>query len=763
MQVLKSYKTHATLIAGSESPEAMDLASVDGKRSEATAGNSAHRTKLEEELLKLRAEVKELQGPNDLDTCVPYRDQSFHSNNASLAPEAEDVTTLMKTADVNESSANSERRVGALSLSASTNIGTLMGSALAKSRVVQALIYLTAFGGIVFVLVARATHLGAYDEDEHRRLGAGASPLLVHIAFAITCSGMMAFFMNLLRLPLLLGYLFGGVLVGPVLLDIIHSHSDIEDMSRLGQLFLLFMIGVEMDVTQLFNCSRQAFCTGFLQFPACAALNAGVVVLLQFTGLSFGSGDYAATYVGVTCSISSSMIVLAMLSEHGEMDTIQGEFTFGILIFQDVWALAALAVQPELTSHSVSLKVMALVAGLIIVALLYAKYVMPAVFTFTSKSVELMLIIALAWCFFMCCLATLPFVGLSMELAALASGVALATFPYSDEFNAKIKYIRDFFVTLFYVGLGTQVLVPTWQAVAKGLLVAAIVFLVRWIGLFGIALLLGSGERLATLATINLSQVGSVGLVILSLGVKHGHIDQETFTIVMWAFAILAVTSTLMMKHNYTLYGWLVKGRRKIFGYVIRGDTRDLHEEGGNHVERNIVLIGFHTIAAMLVSHLEHHKPELLAKLHVIDFHEHIMPELRRKGITCTYGDISVPEALQRAHHSNVALVISTIPDSMLRGISNSELLTISKQVWPKADVIVTAEYPREVQMFYQLGADYVLRMAKLAAERLHNLIADHCAHAVHHQHATEETTLTEIFDKYKDREKDRNMRNIHV
>merc|ERR1719222_532201 len=106
---------------------------------------------------------------------------------------------------------------------------------------------------------------------------------------------------------------------------------------------------------------------------------------------------------------------------------------------------------------------------------------MPAVFMISSKSVELMLIVALAWCFFMCCLATLPFIGLSMELAALISGVALATFPYSAEFNGKIKYIRDFFITPFFVGLGMQIPLPTPSAIGTALTVAIVVLVVRWL------------------------------------------------------------------------------------------------------------------------------------------------------------------------------------------------------------------------------------------------------------------------------------------
>merc|ERR1740123_2807406 len=191
------------------------------------------------------------------------------------------------------------------------------------------------------------------------------------------------------------------------------------------------------------------------------------------------------------------MIVAKLLGEKMELDSKPGRLTIGILIFQDIWAIIVLAIQPDMANPKILglLKTFALIFGLIIVALLYAKFVMPAIFVYTSRSIELMLIISLAWCFFMCCLATLPFIGLSMELAALISGVALATFPYSAEFIGKIKYIRDFFITLFFVGLGMQIPVPTVEAVGKAALVALVVVLFRWLGIFGVAMILRSGHR----------------------------------------------------------------------------------------------------------------------------------------------------------------------------------------------------------------------------------------------------------------------------
>jgi len=155
----------------------------------------------------------------------------------------------------------------------------------------------------------------------------------------------------------------------------------------------------------------------------------------------------------------------------------------------------------------------------------------------------------------------------------------------------------------------------------------------------------------------------------------------------------------------------------------------------------------------MLIAHWEHFHPALLRKVHVIDFHEDITNQLLKKGISCTVGDISSAEVIAKAHPYEAHLVICSIPDTMLRGVTNQELLKISKEVWPKADVIVTADNQGQVHLLYEAGADYVLRMAKLCAERLHELIIDHSCHAVHHHHhqdAGRSSRSFNVFEQYK-------------
>ena len=172
-------------------------------------------------------------------------------------------------------------------------------------------------------------------------------------------------------------------------------------------------------------------------------------------------------YLAVACSLSSTLIVVKILSDKMEMDTITSRITLGILVLQDLWAIGFLALQPDLTN----LKVMALIlsAGkasvLVFCSWCCARFGLPIIFLKAAKRPELMLILAMAWCFAVCSLA--DFLGLSLEMGALIAGVSIASFPYKLDVAAKISSLRDFFITLFFVGLGLQITMPTSKSIAQ--------------------------------------------------------------------------------------------------------------------------------------------------------------------------------------------------------------------------------------------------------------------------------------------------------
>jgi len=580
-----------------------------------------------------------------------------------------------------------------------------------------------------------------------RRLSGEVSELLSNIAFCLTSCGFVAFFVGVLKQPLILGYLLGGVLVGPNLgLDLVHSHDNVAEIANLGLVFLLFMIGLELDVHEILRMGRVVLLTGFFQFPVCFGAQYLIFSGLGLLGLSFGTGEYANMYVALVCAISSTMIVVKLLSEKGETDRPNGRLTVGILIFQDIWAMVFLAIQPNLAKPDLLTlcKQFGMIAALIVLALLYAKFVMPAILFFASRSVELMLVLSLSWCFFMGVTANLPWVGVGMELAALIAGVALATFPYSAEFNGKIKYIRDFFITLFFASLGMQIPMPSVLPIVTAILIALVVMLLRWVGIFALVYMLGGTARLGILATLNLSQISEFALVICSLGINKGHIDVKTLEIIIWVFMFLSVLSSNIINYNHEIFKIMAWLSRKVSKKGIDDST----EEHAHEDERDILLLGFHRIASMLVAEFEHHHPQLLKKLQVVEFNQAIKEPLLRRGIKFTYGDFSSPDVLEHCFHGEPKIIISTTPDTMLQGTTNMRILQVVQGVWPKAHVIVTADNPRQAAELYEMGAHYVLRSAKLCAERLFELLNKYETDAGM-------SDLKRRFDRYKRREND--------
>ncbi|CAK0881758.1 unnamed protein product [Prorocentrum cordatum] len=621
----------------------------------------------------------------------------------------------------------------------------MSGSALTKTRPVQAAIYLAALAGVLFTLMAKSTHLGESDSesDLRRRLGGDAPPLMTYIAYALLCAGMLAMAINFIKQPLILGYLLGGVAVGPHALNIIHDHEDISTLSSLGLIFLLFMVGLELNVQELLKMGKVVLLTGALQFPICAGLHICIFMGLGAAGISFGEGDMATTYAGIVCGISSTMIVVKGLSVKCDTDSAPGRLTIGILIFQDIWAIVILAIQPSLDTPDIViiLKTFGMIAVLLAVAMLYAKIVMPAVLYSSSRNVELMLVLSLAWCFFVGCVATLPFVGLSFELASLIAGVALAAFPYSAEFNGKIKYIRDFFITLFFVGLGMQIPPPTFVAVGTGVLIAAVVLVCRWIGIYSVVRLLGGRGNLAGVATINLSQISEFALVICSLGMQFGHIQDDTLTIIIWTFAVLAVASSYFIDNNRAIWSRISGCASRLrHRQGVGAATPDDHED---HHEHDILLLGFHKVAAGLLAAMLASDPQLIRRVHVVDCDEELLASLKARGIKASYGDISSADVLEHVHHGEARLVISTISDSLLQDVTNMKILKIGQQLWPEARCIMTAETTRQADSLYKHGAAYVLRVEKLCAEHLEHLIKEHCSTAA-------SSELDEAFESFR-------------
>ena len=533
--------------------------------------------------------------------------------------------------------------------------------------------------------------------------------LLGSVGIAISVAAILAFIGHRLRQPLLLAYLLAGVLIGPKIgLGIVNDEASIQTVSEIGLILLLFIIGLELDLKKLLTAGRPVLVTGILQFPLCVAL--GLLFFAPF-GLSMRGGDFSLLYVAVCLALSSTMIVVKLLYDKFELDTLPGRITLGVLIFQDIWAIVVLGVQPNLRNPEVGKVLLSLGSGVLLVGatLLISKTVLPRVFRSVAKLPELVLIGSLAWCFIVCAAAS--GVGLSREMGALIAGISISTFPYNMDVIAKVVSIRDFFVTLFFVALGMQIPMPSMGVVALALVASLFLVASRFGVVFPILRALRQGHRTSLLPSINLAQMSEFSMVIAAIGLAYGHIDVKTSALLIFVFAITSVASTYLIGYSHPLQSvlarWLAKASIRDLGHADAGGRA-----GHAHADKDVVLLGFFTDASALVHEYEMGEtPQaqaMLERLLVIDFNPDVHAELSRRGIACRYGDVANMDTLHHAGVHAPKLVVSTIPDAILKGTSNARLLQLVRRLWPDAKVIVTASGPKSALHLYDAGADFV-------------------------------------------------------
>lgn len=548
--------------------------------------------------------------------------------------------------------------------------------------------------------------------------GGGPAPLVGEIAVCFVAAAVLTLVCEKLRLPSIAGFIFAGLLIGPVGLGLIHDRDVIETIAGLGLTLLLFLIGLEIDLRALMASGRTLVVTGLAQVPLSIALAFGAFTLLGSLELSFMGSTYAALYLALASAFSSTLLVVKVLHDRLQMDTVDGRLCLGLLIFQDIWAIVLLAIQPNLEDPAVGpiLGTFGGVALVIGVAAVATRFLLPAAFRTVAKSPELVVTLALGWCFGLGIFAVslgpwshalhLPVEpAVSMELGALVAGASIATFPYAHEVVAKVGNLRDFFITLFFVALGMSIPIPDGMAVIIGaLMLAAVMMALRY--LVFLPLLYGTGldRRHATTTSTKLAQVSEFALVIAYLGLALGHIDASLVSVVIFSFVVTAILTPSLFTYADELYhraGPLLR----LFGLREGGgDAPALDEESAPR----LVLLGFHRLASSLLHDLRRTHPEILPDTLVIDFNVALHDRIRTTGARVMYGDIANPATLQHSGLADADVIVSTIPDDLLRGITNLELARQLRRLAPKARIVVQAVRFVDVDRMYEAGADYV-------------------------------------------------------
>lgn len=541
--------------------------------------------------------------------------------------------------------------------------------------------------------------------------------LVGDLAICIVAAWILGVVAQRFRQPLLLAYLAAGFIVGPAGLKIVHAKESIGTISEIGLILLLFLIGLEIDLKKILSAGRLIILTSLAQIFGSVLLG---ILFFRTLGFPLGNGRLDALYLGLAIALSSTVIIVKLLYEARELDTLQGRITLGVLVLQDLVAILFLAIQPNLTHPSAAILFSSIAKVILLVALAFAasRYALPPIFRSVARLPELVLVGAIAWCFLIA--GTAAAIELSREMGALIAGVAISTFPYTLDIAAKLTSLRDFFVTLFFVSLGMAVPLPTTKLLEWALLISAFVFATRFMTVFPTLHWMRQGFRSSLLPALNLSQISELSLVILALGASFGHIGAEAQGVIAYAFVFLGILSTYAIAASENLL-------RALSPILVKCGLRD---QGGETVfarktasDPKIYILGFFWTASSLVEEISRHSPHLLSQLLVIDYNPNVNQELRRRRIPVVYGDITQRDTLIHAGIEEAEVIVCSLPNSILRGATNLKLLQQLRDLNKTARIIMHAELFSDVPKLYAAGADYVSVPRLIEAEELRRII----------------------------------------
>jgi Kef-type K+ transport system membrane component KefB len=547
----------------------------------------------------------------------------------------------------------------------------------------------------------------------------GDSSLVEELGLCLLAAGFLSALFERLKIPNIAALLVAGVVLGPVGLGLIHSGGDIETIANLGLTLLLFVIGIEVNPRSLLASGRTLLLTGALQVPVTVVVALGVFATIAPLFGTLLEGRYVSMYLALASAFSSTLLVARFLQARRVMDTVSGRLTVGLLVFQDIWAIVALALQPSFERPQFMPIALTFAGIVVLVALatLAARFVLPPLFEAVARMPELVVSVALAWCFAVALtgghLGTLlgllgwhTQISVSREMGALIAGMTIATFPYHHEVAVKVSNLRDFFVTLFFVALGMSIPLPEGaQVLVLALALAVVAVALRFLVFVPVFYFAGLDRNNAIDASTKLAQISEFCLVIAYLGVKAGHIDAALGSVIIFAFVITALATPFLFTLSTTLPlrldAWLS-------GIGIRDPHARKEEGGDDHLHPRIVVLGFHRVAAALIQDIGRQHPEILPKVLVIDINVQTHAIIKRQGVKVMYGSAGSKEVLSHAGVEHAQLVVATIPDELLRGTTNVAIVQAVRQIAPNAMVFACASRAGEVEPLYAAGASYV-------------------------------------------------------
>ncbi len=474
----------------------------------------------------------------------------------------------------------------------------------------------------------------------------------------LACALAGALFVRL-RQPVLIAYIVLGIAVGPAGLGLVTAHDQVALLAQIGVTVLLFVVGLKLDLHHVRHIGPVALATGIGQLVFTIAFGFGIVLLL-------GKGAMEALYVAVALTFSSTIIIVKLLSDKRELDSLHGRIAVGFLIVQDVAVVIAMMAMSALRGSGAASGDAALLQVLLslawrlaaVAALMFVlmRWVLPTVVATMARSQELLLVFAIAWGLALAALG--EWAGFSKEAGAFLAGFSLASTPYREAMNARLTGIRDFLLLFFFIDLGAKL---DFSTLGAEVMPAAVLSLFVLIGnpLIVMAIMgrMGYRKRTGFLAGLTVAQISEFSIVFVAMGITLGHVGVQVLGLTTLVGLVTITVSTYMILYSQPLYErlapWLGVFERQ-------RPLRELAVEQGRRSggEAEVVVFGLGRYGSRLLEQLRAAGVDAIG----VDFDPEAVRELRRRQLPVRFGDGEDPDFVETLPLAQARWVITTFP-----------------------------------------------------------------------------------------------------
>ncbi|PIP69177.1 sodium:proton exchanger [Candidatus Nomurabacteria bacterium CG_4_9_14_0_2_um_filter_32_10] len=536
--------------------------------------------------------------------------------------------------------------------------------------------------------------------------------IFTEIGLIILIATVVSVIMHILKQPLIVGYILSGIIIGPYFLNLFESSDYIEIFSKFGIAILLFIVGLNLKPNIIREVGKVSVIAGVGQVIFTSVIGFFIIKFLGFNLISAALGAIALTF-------SSTIIVLKLISDKDDLNKTYAKVSIGMLLVQDIIAtiillFMSISGSPFLLEGNLTQNILLLITkGFVFFVFLYliSKYILPRFLDFLAKSQELLFIFSIAWG---TGLATLfHFLGFSLEIGALAAGVALASSPFSQEIGSRMKPLRDFFILLFFIMLGSQLILTDFSNIFYiATILSVFVLIGNPIIVFLIMNILGYRNRTSFLTGLTVAQISEFSLILIALGYSLGYLNKEFVSLITLVGIITIIGSTYFFMFSEEIYSKLRSFLNSNFGKKIT-----INEEEENK-ENNMVIFGYDRVGYDFVNVAQ----KMNIKYLVIDFNPSVIRRLEKNKIPCCFGDADDIDFLEEIRISKSKIIISTIPDFE----TNLNLISYYRNHNKEGIIVVISHSIRDTQEFYKYGASFVIMPHYLGAIHASRMIENY-------------------------------------